>query len=149
MIKIAVTGPESSGKTTLCKSLSEHFKTPYITEFSRTYLEKKNGSYNQADLDKIAEGQLKLISNKEKKIMIYDSDFIFLSADADSKENTKEKQRNQVKSKFYYIFWGTATASVVLGQLYVGSGYRMFARSLNRIFDTVEVQVGGEYERFY
>ena len=64
---------------------------------------------------------------------------------------TKEKQRNQVKSKFYYIFWGIATVSVVFGQLYVGSGYRMFARSLNRIFDTIEVQVGGEYyrERFY
>ena len=64
---------------------------------------------------------------------------------------TKEKQRNQVKSKFYYIFWGVATTSVVLGQLYVGSGYRGFARSLNRIFDTIEVQVGGSspYERFY
>jgi len=61
----------------------------------------------------------------------------------------KEKVRNQVKSRFYYIFWGTATASVVLGQLYVGSGYRMFARSLNRIFDTVEVQVSDDYERFY
>ena len=64
---------------------------------------------------------------------------------------TKEKQRNQVKSKFYYIFWGVATASVVLGQLYVGSGYRMFARSLNRIFDTIEVQVNDNYyrEKYY
>ena len=63
---------------------------------------------------------------------------------------SKEKVRNQVKSRFYYIFWGVATASVVLGQLYVGSGYRVFARSLNRIFDTIEVQVGGNpYERFY
>ena len=64
---------------------------------------------------------------------------------------TKEKQRKQVKSKFYYIFWGTATASVVLGQLYVGSGYRMFARSLNRILDTIQVEVGQTYnnERFY
>ena len=62
---------------------------------------------------------------------------------------TKEKQRNQVKSKFYYIFWGVATASVVLGQLYVGSGYRMFAGALNRIFDTIEVEVGRDYERFY
>ena len=64
---------------------------------------------------------------------------------------SKEKVRNQVKSRFYYIFWGTATASVVLGQLYVGSGYRMFARSLNRILDTVEVEVGQTYnnERFY
>ena len=63
---------------------------------------------------------------------------------------TKDKQRNPVKAKFYYIFWGGATVSVVLGQLYVGSGYRMFASWLNRIFDTIEVQVGGSpYERFY
>ena len=64
---------------------------------------------------------------------------------------TKEKVRNQVKSRFYYIFWGVATFSVVAGQLYVGSGYRMFARSLNRIFDTVEVQVGEDLyrQRYY
>ena len=61
----------------------------------------------------------------------------------------RQKQRAQVKSKFYYIFWGIATASVVLGQLYVGSGYRMFAGALNRIFDTIEVEVGRDYERFY
>ena len=64
---------------------------------------------------------------------------------------TKEKQRNQVKSKFYYIFWCVATASVVLGQLYVGTGYRLFANSLLRIFDAVEVEVGREYDgrRYY
>jgi len=64
---------------------------------------------------------------------------------------TKEKVRAQVKSRFYYLFWGIATVSVVLGQVYVGSGYRVFAKSLNRIFDTVEVEVGREYnnERFY
>ena len=64
---------------------------------------------------------------------------------------TKEKVRNQVKSRFYYIFWGVATFSVVAGQLYVGSGYRMFARSLNRIFDTIEIQVSEEQyrQRYY
>ena len=62
-----------------------------------------------------------------------------------------QKQRNQVKSRFYYIFWGIATVSVVLGQLYVGSGYRAYAGALLRIFDTIEVEVGREYnnERFY
>ena len=55
--------------------------------------------------------------------------------------NYKEKQRNQVKSKFYYIFWGVATASVLFGQLYVGSGYRIFARSLNRIFDILKYKL--------
>ena len=62
---------------------------------------------------------------------------------------SKEKVRNQVKSRFYYLFWCIATFSVVAGQLYVGSGYRIFAQSLNRIFDTIEVQVSDEYERFY
>ena len=64
---------------------------------------------------------------------------------------TKEQQRNQVKSRFYYLFWGIATVSVVLGQLYVGSGYRIFAQSLLRIFDAIEVEVGRDYnnERFY
>ncbi len=64
---------------------------------------------------------------------------------------TKEKQRNQVKSRFYYLFWGIATVSVVLGQLYVGSGYRIFAQSLLRIFDAVDVEVNRDYngDRFY
>ncbi len=58
-----------------------------------------------------------------------------------------DKTRHQVKSKFYYIFWGAATLSVLAGQLYVGSGYRDYARSLNRIFDTIEVEVN--QPRFY
>ena len=58
---------------------------------------------------------------------------------------SKEKVRNQVKSRFYYLFWGIATISVVLGQIYVGSGYRIFAQSLLRIFDAVEIEVGKEY----
>ena len=64
---------------------------------------------------------------------------------------TKEKQRNQVKSKFYYIFWGVATVSVVLVQVYVGSGYRVFANSLLRIFDAIEYEVQRDFsnERFY
>ena len=65
---------------------------------------------------------------------------------------SKEKVRNQVNSRFYYIFRNIATFSVVAGQVYVGSGYRMFARSLNRIFDTIELEVRGDYhmeERFY
>ena len=51
------------------------------------------------------------------------------------------KQRHQVKSRFYYIFWGAATVSVLAGQLYVGSGYRMYAGALMRIFNAVEVEV--------
>ena len=63
----------------------------------------------------------------------------------------RQKQKAQVKSKFYYIFWGIATASVVLGQMYVGSGYRQMSRSFNRIMDTVVLELEQSYqrERFY
>tara|TARA_B100001113_G_scaffold7949_1_gene6470 strand:- start:488 stop:718 length:231 start_codon:yes stop_codon:yes gene_type:complete len=66
-------------------------------------------------------------------------------------EQKKEKQRNQVKSRFYYLFWGIATVSVVLGQVYVGAGYRAYAGALLRIFDAIEVDVQRDYsqERFY
>ena len=67
-------------------------------------------------------------------------------------KHTITKARNQVKSKFYYVFWGVATTSVVLGQLYVGAGYRAYAGALMRIFDSVEVEFNRGYippRRFY
>ena len=52
-----------------------------------------------------------------------------------------EKVRHQLKSRWYYIFWGAATLSVFAGQMYVGSGYRQMSRSFNRIVDIlVEVR---------
>ena len=59
----------------------------------------------------------------------------------------RQKQRNQVKSKFYYIFWGLATSSVFAGQLYVGSGYRQMSRSFNRIVDSVVIELERSYDR--
>ena len=54
--------------------------------------------------------------------------------------NKKEKVRAQMKSRFYYVFWGTATAAVVAGQLYVGTSYRAMAQSMNRWFEeTIDI----------
>ena len=44
----------------------------------------------------------------------------------------RDKIRAQMKSRFYYMFWGAATVAVVSGQLYVGTSYRAIARSMNR-----------------
>ena len=49
--------------------------------------------------------------------------------------NKREKIRAQMKSRFYYMFWGAATVAVVSGQLYVGTSYRTMARSMNRWFE--------------
>ena len=52
----------------------------------------------------------------------------------------REKIRAQMKSRFYYWFWGAATVTVVSGQFYVGSGYRAMSRSLDRWFDeTIDI----------
>jgi hypothetical protein len=50
----------------------------------------------------------------------------------------KTKLRAQVKSKFYYVFWGTATVAVVLGQLYVGTGYRILHQGMQELLNKVD-----------
>ena len=50
----------------------------------------------------------------------------------------KEKRIEQVKSKWYYIFWSTATVSVVLGQLYVGTGYRVLHHDMRELLEKVD-----------
>ena len=64
----------------------------------------------------------------------------------------RTKLRAQVKSRWYYIFWGTATVSVLAGQLYVGSGYRIMAGTILRILNSIEVESNGSVyngEKFY
>ena len=61
-----------------------------------------------------------------------------------------KKQRHQIKSKWYYIFWGAATVSVFAGQMYVGSGYRQMSESFNRIVDAVVIELRqGQYDKLY
>jgi len=50
----------------------------------------------------------------------------------------KTKLKAQVKSRFYYVFWGTATVAVVLGQLYVGTGYRVLHGSVQELLNNVD-----------
>ena len=46
-----------------------------------------------------------------------------------------KKQRHQVKSRWYYLFWGAATVSVFAGQMYVGTGYRRMSRTLEKVIE--------------
>ena len=77
MRKISITGPESSGKTSLTKALASHFKCPYTEEFSREYLNARNGNYDQNDLIEILRGQLEL----EKRSSMQEADFLFCDSD--------------------------------------------------------------------
>ena len=74
LLKIIVTGPESSGKTTLCNSLSKHFNLPFSKEYAREYLATLKRDYNPDDLLKIAKGQLQT----ENGLQLLDTDLITL-----------------------------------------------------------------------
>jgi hypothetical protein len=50
----------------------------------------------------------------------------------------KRKLKAQVKSRFYYYFWGAATVAVVFGQLYVGTGYRLLHSGMQELLDKVD-----------
>ena len=59
------------------------------------------------------------------------------------KKDKLQKKRHQVKSQWYYIFWGTCTVAVSAGQLFVGSGFRRMAESLDRVLDSpIELDLG-------
>ncbi len=63
--KIVVIGPESTGKSTLCLQLAEHYKTLWCPEYAREYLEKHGTDYTYDDLLTIAKGQIE----SENKIL--------------------------------------------------------------------------------
>ncbi|GGG30630.1 AAA family ATPase [Hymenobacter glacieicola] len=58
MLRVALTGPESTGKTTLSRLLAEHYHTVWAPEYARHYLEERGPNYTLADLEEIARGQL-------------------------------------------------------------------------------------------
>lgn len=80
MIKIAITGPESTGKSTISKSLAEHFQVKWYPEYAREYLTPREGKYNYEDLKIIAKEQdeLRKANHLEEKIAFYDTENLVL-----------------------------------------------------------------------
>jgi len=66
--KIVIIGPESTGKSTLCQQLAQHYETVWCPEFAREYLLKNGTNYNYNDLLTIAKEQLNLEESYELKV---------------------------------------------------------------------------------
>ncbi len=75
IVKIAIYGPESTGKTTLAKQLANHFNTVWAAEFARDYLQEKWNTKKEIctaeDLLPIAIGQMKLENSALQKANTY------------------------------------------------------------------------------
>ncbi|NDK57723.1 AAA family ATPase [Pontibacter fetidus] len=81
MLKIAITGPESTGKSTLSAQLASHYQTVWVPEYARTYIADLNREYTLADIEAIARGQLQLEQQllcSAKNVLISDTDLLVL-----------------------------------------------------------------------
>ena len=60
IVKVVVIGPESTGKSSLCEQLANHYKTEWVKEYAREYLLANGTGYSYDNLLEIAKGQLAL-----------------------------------------------------------------------------------------
>jgi NadR type nicotinamide-nucleotide adenylyltransferase len=65
MKKIVIIGPESTGKSTLCRQLASHYGTTWCPEYAREYLVTHGKEYTYEDLLNISKGQLALEDGME------------------------------------------------------------------------------------
>lgn len=77
--KIAITGPESTGKTSLAIQLTELYDTVYVPEYARQYLDQNGSKYTCEDVLKMAKGQIELEQQalaKANEILFADTELI-------------------------------------------------------------------------
>ena len=77
--RIAITGPESTGKTALTQRLAELYDTVYVPEYAREYLDKHGMQYTPEDVVKMARGQVELerqMAAKANQVLFSDTELI-------------------------------------------------------------------------
>jgi len=75
--RIVLTGPESTGKTTLANKLSSFFTATYYPEFARNYIENLNREYTFNDIVIIAKKQIQIFEKETiNKFTFYDTGLI-------------------------------------------------------------------------
>ena len=108
MLKIAIVGPESSGKTTLCQALAAHFAAPWVPEYAREYLEVRDGRYAQADLLNIAAGQCAgedRAMQQGTPLVICDTDMVTIRIWSEEKFGGCDADLIALSEKRHYDHW--------------------------------------------
>lgn len=81
MLHVSLTGPESTGKTTLAARLAAHYGTTYAPEFARRYLAASGPRYTLKDLEDIAVGQMAAevaAAAQAHRVVFYDTDLLVI-----------------------------------------------------------------------
>lgn len=71
--KIVITGPESTGKTVLCRQLAAHFSAPFVPEYAREYVVSLGRRYTYTDIEYIARKQTEI----EKEFSLNARNYLF------------------------------------------------------------------------
>jgi NadR type nicotinamide-nucleotide adenylyltransferase len=79
--KIVVLGPESTGKSTLCQELAQHYQCLWCPEYAREYLLKNGMNYSFENLLTIAKGQLALEQEYLEKARQRKDPYLFVDTD--------------------------------------------------------------------
>lgn len=110
MIKIAILGPESTGKTYLAQQLATHYSGQWIPEYARGYVEKLNRPYTFEDVCHIANQQIevekKLLNNKcNHNIVIFDTELIITKVWFEyCYQQVPKNVMEQLKSGFFDLY---------------------------------------------
>ncbi len=79
IVRVALIGPESTGKSTLAEQLAVYFKTVWVPEYSRTYISNLNRKPEPTDIIKIYQKQMEIeneLISKADKVIFTDTECI-------------------------------------------------------------------------
>lgn len=105
ILKVAITGPESTGKSSLAEGLAAHFNTVWVPEFARNYINQLNRPYEQDDILQIALGQLeeeKRWGTNANRILFCDTEFTVTKIWSDVKYGQCDPRIFQLMVEHHY-----------------------------------------------
>lgn len=89
--KVAIVGPECTGKSTLAEFLASHYHTAFVPEYARGYIDNLVRPYEKEDLTTIAHGQLRLEEvwgTDAERVLVCDTDLLVIKIWSDVKFGT-------------------------------------------------------------
>ena len=108
MKRIAIVGPESSGKTTLANALGERLHAVVVEEHARAYLDANGPEYTEDDLLRIARGQVLSEERAEAHrpgLLICDTDIITIRIWSEEKYGRCDPWINEQSERRAYDLW--------------------------------------------
>lgn len=81
VIRIAIVGPECTGKTDLSRFLAQHYQTRWVPECARDYIDRLDRPYEKGDLIEIAKAQMSLedeLAKEANELLICDTNLLII-----------------------------------------------------------------------